>query len=435
MNSALEKKVSLMVLNSLKEGYMTEKDLKDAFDIRGLSEVEIESLSSFVLEDIKIKFVVGKNKEGNKELVSSHPLIDDEDYEPKFEDVDESIDEGFEGFDDVDDEFGDNLNDGYSTVDTGFGPDEDVDIKTSDSSEDSPEEIENEAVIFDWDENDLDDGIDAEDGIKVYLKKIGEYPLLSHDKEIILAKQASEGDKRAVELLAESNLRLVISIAKKHMQRGLPLLDLINEGNIGLMKAIEKFDYERGYKFSTYATWWIRQAITRALADKSRVIRVPVHMIDTINKMKRVYKSKTQQLGRVPTDEEMAKEMDTTPQKIRDYFKYAQETISTDIQIKGSDNSDLNDFIQDKYNPTPYKSTRDSILKEALEEALDSLTEREEMVVRLRWGLDEQEAKTLEEVGKMFGVTRERVRQIEAKAVRKLRHPSRSQKLREFLDD
>lgn len=368
---------------------MREADLLEALQVQEIAKDKVQAINDYVLHEINIKFLsqindnkVAETKKSNK--VKDEEVVDLDDLEPDFEGDEEEL------------------------------------ILEEEEFELSPED---------------DDGIEAEDGIKIYLKKIGEIPLLSPEKEYIHAKKASEGDKESIEILAESNLRLVISIAKKHIGRGLPFLDLINEGNIGLMKAIEKFDYTKGFKFSTYATWWIRQAITRSVADKSRVIRIPVHMIDTINRMKRIFKTKTQELGREPTDEEMAIEMDISIEKVRNYWKYAQETISTDIQVKGSESSNLNDFIHDKDNPTPYKSTRDAILKEALEEALDSLTEREEMVVRLRWGLDEQDPKTLEEVGKMFGVTRERVRQIEAKAVRKLRHPSRSQRLREFLDE
>lgn len=386
-----EAEIRDLILRSLKNGFMTEKELLEVFLLDKISKELSDEISAFILEEIKIRFVT-TGKETNKN-----------------------------------NEDGQKINEGevFSKEKDGFDPE---------LEEDELLLIDDDEVEFELVEE-VDDGIDADDEIKIYLKKIGEFKLLSTEQEMILAKQAKEGDQKSVELLAESNLRLVISIAKKHIGRGLPFLDLINEGNIGLMKAIEKFDYEKGYKFSTYATWWIRQAITRSVADKSRTIRIPVHMIDTINKMKKTYKRMTQEFGREPTDEELAEEMETTVEKIRNYFKYAQETISTDIQIKGSENSNLNDFIQDKDNPTPYKSTRDTILREALEEALDSLTEREEMVVRLRWGLDEQENKTLEEVGAMFGVTRERVRQIEAKALRKLRHPSRSQKLREFLDE
>ncbi|MCU7667969.1 sigma-70 family RNA polymerase sigma factor [Bacillus thuringiensis] len=390
MFSIQESNVQHMILLSLKNGFMNESDILDALEVESLSKEKLQEINNYVLEEVNIKFVTKKD---DSKIIKTKDKVDEtkDDDLKELDDLEPDLDSEEEIFFDEDDDF-----------------------------ELSPED---------------DDGIEAEDGIKIYLKKIGDIPLLTPEKEYIYAKQASEGDAKAIELLAESNLRLVISIAKKHMGRGMPFLDLINEGNIGLMKAIEKFDYTKGYKFSTYATWWIRQAITRSVADKSRVIRIPVHMIDTINKMKRIFKQMTQELGRDPLDEEMAIAMDISPEKVRSYWKYAQETISTDIQVKGSESSNLNDFIQDKDNPTPYKSTRDAILKDALEEALDSLTEREEMVIRLRWGLDEQDPKTLEEVGRIFGVTRERVRQIEAKAVRKLRHPSRSQRLREFLDE
>ncbi|GAB6453645.1 hypothetical protein bcgnr5369_24720 [Bacillus cereus] len=390
MFSIQESNVQHMILLSLKNGFMNESDIIDALEVESLSKEKLQAINNYVLEEVNIKFVTKKD---DSKVIKTKDKVDEakDDDLKDLDDLEPDLDSEEEIFFDEDDDF-----------------------------ELSPED---------------DDGIEAEDGIKIYLKKIGDIPLLSPEKEYIYAKQASEGDTKSKELLAESNLRLVISIAKKHMGRGMPFLDLINEGNIGLMKAIDKFDYTKGYKFSTYATWWIRQAITRSVADKSRVIRIPVHMIDTINKMKRIFKQMTQELGRDPLDEEMAIAMDITPEKVRSYWKYAQETISTDIQVKGSESSNLNDFIQDKDNPTPYKSTRDAILKDALEEALDSLTEREEMVIRLRWGLDEQDPKTLEEVGRIFGVTRERVRQIEAKAVRKLRHPSRSQRLREFLDE
>lgn len=389
MFSNKESKVQHMILLSLKNGFMSEQDLLTALEVESLKKENMQRVSDYVLSEVNIKFVANSTTNKDVKTISK---------------VDKNKDDLTKDFDELEPDF--------DAEDEVFFEEDDFEL--------TPED---------------DDGIEAEDGIKIYLKKIGDIPLLSPQKEYIYAKQASEGDIKSKELLAESNLRLVISIAKKHMGRGMPFLDLINEGNIGLMKAIEKFDYTKGYKFSTYATWWIRQAITRSVADKSRVIRIPVHMIDTINKMKRIFKQKTQEFGREPTDEEMAEEMNISIDKVRSYWKYAQETISTDIQVKGSDSSNLNDFIHDKDNPTPYKSTRDSILKEALEEALDSLTEREEMVVRLRWGLDEQDPKTLEEVGRIFGVTRERVRQIEAKAIRKLRHPSRSQRLREFLDE
>lgn len=276
--------------------------------------------------------------------------------------------------------------------------------------------------------------VEADDAVKLYLKEIGRYPLLTAEKEVILAKQIESGDMHAKKILAQSNLRLVVSIAKKYMGRGLHFLDLINEGNIGLMRAIDKFDYRKGYKFSTYATWWIRQAITRAIADQAKLIRVPVHMNDTINRLKKINKQMTQKLGREATNEELAEAMELPVEKVVEIFRIAQEPISMDTTIGDEEDSRLEDFIQDDHTPNPVQATRETMLDESLEDVLASLTEKEAMVLRLRYGIDDGETKTLEDVGKMFGVTRERIRQIEAKALRKLRHPSRSQKLRDFLN-
>jgi RNA polymerase primary sigma factor len=274
--------------------------------------------------------------------------------------------------------------------------------------------------------------IGADDAVKLYLKEIGRYPLLTAEKEVILAKQIEAGDDHSKKILAQSNLRLVVSIAKKYMGRGLQFLDLINEGNIGLMRAIDKFDYRKGFKFSTYATWWIRQAITRAIADQAKLIRIPVHMNETIVKLKKVQKLLTQKLGREPKPEEISKHMDLPIEKVNDILKISVEPVSMDTKFGDEEDSSLGDFIQDDESLGPVETTRVSMLAEGLEEVLSSLTEKEAMVLRLRYGLDDGETKTLEDVGKMFGVTRERIRQIEAKALRKLRHPSRSQKLRDF---
>lgn len=279
-----------------------------------------------------------------------------------------------------------------------------------------------------------EDLLQEDDAVRLYLKEIGRYPLLTAEKEVILAQQIQNGDTHAKKILAQSNLRLVVSIAKKYMGRGLHFLDLINEGNIGLMKAIEKFDYSRGFKFSTYATWWIRQAITRAIADQAKLIRVPVHMNDTINRLKKINKQLTQEFGREPTIEELAEAMDMTEEKVAEIFRIALEPVSMDAKIGDEEDSSLSDFIHDENNPTPQQATRNQLLDENLEKVLASLTEKEAMVLKLRYGLDDGETKTLEDVGKMFGVTRERIRQIEAKALRKLRHPSRSQQLQDFLN-
>lgn len=277
-----------------------------------------------------------------------------------------------------------------------------------------------------------DEGVtDVDDAVKMYLKEIGRVSLLNEEKEVMLAKQIVAGDLHAKQELARANLRLVVSIAKKYKDRGLHFMDLINEGNIGLMKAIDKFDYTKGFKLSTYATWWIKQSITRAIADQGKLIRVPVHMIETINRLKKVNKELTQRLGREPSYEEVAAETDMTPEKVSEIFKIALDPISMETSIGTDDDSTLNEFIADD-RPNPDEITKEQMLEQALEEVLDSLGEKEALVLRLRFGLDDGETKTLEEVGKIFKVTRERIRQIEAKALRKLRHPSRSHKLRDF---
>ena len=281
------------------------------------------------------------------------------------------------------------------------------------------------------------DGVAIDDPVKVYLKEIGRVPLLTSDEEIQLAKDIQEGGpkgERAKQRLSEANLRLVVSIAKKHVGHNLAFLDLIQEGNIGLIKAAEKFDCDRGFRFSTYATWWIRQAITRAIADQARTIRIPVHMVETINKLIRVTRQLLQEYGRDPQPDEIAKEMGISEEKVREIIKIAQEPVSLETPIGEEEDSPLGDFIPDDEAPAPEESAAITILKEQLTEVLDTLTPREEKVLRLRFGLDDGRARTLEEVGREFNVTRERIRQIEAKALRKLRHPSRSKKLRDFLD-
>lgn len=272
------------------------------------------------------------------------------------------------------------------------------------------------------------------DPVRMYLKEIGKISLLSLDEETELSKRIAEGDETAKNRLAESNLRLVVSIAKRYVGRGMLFLDLIQEGNIGLMKAVEKFDAEKGYKFSTYATWWIRQAITRAIADQARTIRVPVHMVETINKLSRYQRQLTLELNREPTDEELAKKMGMSPDKVREVIKIAQDPVSLETPIGEEEDSHLGDFVPDESNMSPEDFTIHEMLKEEIGDVLLTLTEREEQVLRLRFGLDDGSPKTLEEVGQMFGVTRERIRQIEAKALRKLKHPSRSKRLKDFLD-
>ncbi len=278
------------------------------------------------------------------------------------------------------------------------------------------------------------EGVAIDDPVRMYLKEIGRVPLLTAENEIELAKRIEQGDEEAKRRLAEANLRLVVSIAKRYVGRGMLFLDLIQEGNLGLIKAVEKFDYRKGYKFSTYATWWIRQAITRAIADQARTIRIPVHMVETINKLIRVSRQLLQENGREPTPQEVAEKMDFPVERVREIMKIAQEPVSLETPIGEEEDSHLGDFIEDQDAPAPAEAASFTLLKEQLEEVLDTLTAREQQVLRLRFGLDDGRARTLEEVGQVFGVTRERIRQIEAKALRKLRHPSRSKKLKDYLD-
>ncbi|MCI9276374.1 RNA polymerase sigma factor RpoD [bacterium D16-50] len=304
------------------------------------------------------------------------------------------------------------------------------------------DDVDNEEILL-TDEDDVDmenldlsipDGVSLEDPVRMYLKEIGKVPLLSAEEEIELAKRMELGDQDAKKRLAEANLRLVVSIAKRYVGRGMLFLDLIQEGNLGLIKAVEKFDYRKGYKFSTYATWWIRQAITRAIADQARTIRIPVHMVETINKLIRVSRQLLQELGREPTPEEIAEEMNMPADRVREILKISQEPVSMETPIGEEEDSHLGDFIEDEQVPAPSDAAAFTLLKEQLVEVLGTLTEREQKVLRLRFGLDDSRARTLEEVGKEFNVTRERIRQIEAKALRKLRHPSRSRKLKDYLD-
>ncbi|HIV34711.1 MAG TPA: RNA polymerase sigma factor RpoD [Candidatus Blautia intestinigallinarum] len=293
---------------------------------------------------------------------------------------------------------------------------------------------EEEEVELDKIDLSVPEGVSIEDPVRMYLKEIGKVNLLTADEEIELAKRMEQGDENAKKRLAEANLRLVVSIAKRYVGRGMLFLDLIQEGNLGLIKAVEKFDYRKGYKFSTYATWWIRQAITRAIADQARTIRIPVHMVETINKLIRVSRQLLQELGREPTPEEIAKEMDMSVDRVREILKISQEPVSLETPIGEEEDSHLGDFIQDDNVPVPADAAAFTLLKEQLVEVLSTLTDREQKVLRLRFGLDDGRARTLEEVGKEFNVTRERIRQIEAKALRKLRHPSRSRKLKDYLD-
>ncbi|MCI5863127.1 MAG: RNA polymerase sigma factor RpoD [Lachnospiraceae bacterium] len=345
-----------------------------------------------------------------------------------YQDVTEAVSEVLDNLDDID-----KIYDYLESKKIEIRMEDDTD--KLDDDDDLSDDMESEDDI-DLSKIDLSvpEGIGVDDPVRMYLKEIGQIPLLTAEQEVEYAKRMEEGDEVAKRRLAEANLRLVVSIAKRYVGRGMQFLDLIQEGNLGLIKAVEKFDYRKGYKFSTYATWWIRQAITRAIADQARTIRIPVHMVETINKLTRVSRQLLQELGREPSPEEIAEEMDIPVEKVREIQKISQEPVSLETPIGEEEDSHLGDFIQDENVPVPAEAAAATLLREQLDDELATLTEREQKVLRLRFGLDDGKARTLEEVGKEFQVTRERIRQIEAKAIRKLRQPSRSRKLQDYLD-
>ena len=392
------------------EEVATEKKTKKAKneikeELKEIAEKEVEKKEENSEEKDKVKEIIEKAKTQGQitygELASQ---LDDANVE--------QIDKVFDAFEDLGVELEEDL--------------EEPDIEDLEEVED--------IKIEDIDLNAAMDGVNIDDPVRMYLREIGKIPLLTYEQELELAQKVLDGDEEAKQKLAESNLRLVVSIAKKYVGRGMLFLDLIQEGNMGLIKAVEKFDYTKGFKFSTYATWWIRQAITRAIADQARTIRIPVHMVETINKLIRTSRHLLQQLGREPTQEEIAKEMEISVEKVAEIQKIAQDPVSLETPIGEEDDSHLGDFIQDDDSPAPQDSAAYTLLKEQLEEVMQTLTPREAKVLKLRFGLEDGKARTLEEVGREFMVTRERIRQIEAKALRKLRHPSRSKRLKDFMN-
>lgn len=405
-NNKAKKTIAVKKSKEVNEDAEVKKDKKVEEEKVKKSENEVTDEKDTNKEKDKVKEIIEKAKSKGKitysELASQ---LDEENPE--------QIDKVFDAFEDLG-----------------------VDILQEDLEEPNIEDLEE---VEDIKLEDLDlsigmDGINVDDPVRMYLREIGRIPLLTYDQEIELAEKVLQGDEEAKQKLAESNLRLVVSIAKKYVGRGMLLLDLIQEGNMGLIKAVEKFDYTKGFKFSTYATWWIRQAITRAIADQARTIRIPVHMVETINKLIRTSRHLLQQLGREPTPEEIAKEMEIPVEKVMEIQKIAQDPVSLETPIGEEDDSHLGDFIQDDDSPAPQDSAAYTLLREQLEEVMQTLTPREAKVLKLRFGLEDGKARTLEEVGKEFMVTRERIRQIEAKALRKLRHPSRSKKLRDYMN-
>ena len=412
-----EKLTELVELGKKNGGVVTTADVDNMFQGMPLTGERKDAIAEYIIENgLTIKTGDSDGKSETKKLTKKTSVKTD-----------------VEAVDDTDNEEVDNAEETASDAepteaDLTLAAEGPIDLEPTD------DDFEDEEEIVELDNVGLLEGVGTEDPVRMYLKEIGTVPLLTAEEELELAKRKSEGDPVAKDKLIEANLRLVVSIAKRYTGRGMSFLDLVQEGNLGLIKGVEKFDYEKGYKLSTYATWWIRQSVTRALADHARTIRVPVHMVETINKLVRVSRQLLQELGREPSPEEIAEAMDIPVERVREIQKISQEPVSLETPIGEEEDSHLGDFIQDDNVPVPAEAAASTLLKEQLVEVLGTLTEREQKVLRLRFGMDDGRARTLEEVGKEFNVTRERIRQIEAKALRKLRHPSRSRKLKDYLD-
>ena len=434
MSDILEKEKKNLIKINKKKGYVTADDLNKIFENEDISAEEIDNIYTFISENnidiVEEEMDEPKLPKGKKKVDEYHEIKTLEDRKKDLLELGTSV--GYLTFEQLATALkglemdAESLDDLYN-----FLRDNNIEVIEEGEEDEDPEGGD----ALSLDEDDLPKNLNINDPVRMYLKEIGKISLLSLDEELELSKRIEEGDEEAKKRLAESNLRLVVSIAKRYVGRNLSFLDLIQEGNIGLMKAVDKFDSSKGYKFSTYATWWIRQAITRAIADQAKTIRVPVHMVETINKLKKVQRQLTLELNREPTEKELATKLHITEDKVREIIQISLDPLSLETPIGEEEDSHLGDFVQDKNNLTPEEYAINEVLKDEIQEVLLTLTEREEQVLKLRFGLIDGTCRTLEEVGTIFGVTRERIRQIEAKALRKLRHPSRSKKLKDYLVD
>ena len=434
MSDILEKEKKNLLKINKKKGYVTADDLNKIFENEDISAEEIDNIYTFISENnidiVEEEMDEPKMPKGKKKVDEYHEIKTLEDRKKDLLELGTSV--GYLTFEQLATALkglemdAESLDDLYN-----FLRDNNIEVIEEGEEDEDPEGGDG----LDLDDEDLPKNLNINDPVRMYLKEIGKISLLSLDEELELSKRIEEGDEEAKKRLAESNLRLVVSIAKRYVGRNLSFLDLIQEGNIGLMKAVDKFDSSKGYKFSTYATWWIRQAITRAIADQAKTIRVPVHMVETINKLKKVQRQLTLELNREPTEKELAQKLHITEDKVREIIQISLDPLSLETPIGEEEDSHLGDFVSDKNNLTPEEYAINEVLKDEIQEVLLTLTEREEQVLKLRFGLVDGTCRTLEEVGTIFGVTRERIRQIEAKALRKLRHPSRSKKLKDYLVD